>query len=146
MPDVRYRMWTKNVGKPKISLTPPLRSLPPTTEEFIEHVKRAHSQCCIWKSAMDQSPPQLNPLKYGWFRDDTRKSLEPVMLPDNVTIAPDSVLQMIRCGSLQQTKCSIARCECFVLKFSCTIFCGCNGDGSCVNSLQDGGNVWRVWR
>lgn len=47
MSDIRYRMWLKNMGTGKKNKTMKLCALPPTTEAFAEHVKRAHFQVCI---------------------------------------------------------------------------------------------------
>jgi hypothetical protein len=45
----------------------------------------------------------------------------PVTLPQNVSIAPSEVLEMIKCGCTTDTPCSTAMCEYHNL----AIFCGC---------------------
>ncbi len=43
-----------------------LQSRPPTTEDFRENINRAHFQICIWKAALQQDQPELDPLEFGW--------------------------------------------------------------------------------
>ena len=44
----------------------------------------AHFQACIWKAALDDEPPNLDPLKFGWVKDDLVKSLSAVLVPQDV--------------------------------------------------------------
>ena len=49
MSEARKKMsLAAKVGKGSTS-TPHLNNLPPTTEAFVENVKRAHIQACVWK-------------------------------------------------------------------------------------------------
>ncbi len=60
-----------------------------------ENTKRAHFQACIWKAALDEEPPKLDPLKFGWVKDDSSKSLSAISLPMCISSASLlSVLQM----------------------------------------------------
>ena len=117
-------------AKPKLTKAPKLKSLPPTKEAFELHVLRAHIQTAIWKSANDSRPPELEPTKYGCERDVVSKSLVPITLPPDVTLAPPEVLELIRCGCSSQTPCS---CRCSVAKLSCTVLCACHGEAVCGN-------------
>ena len=47
----RIDVWLRKMAKPKLSKTPELKSLPPTTEAFEQNVRRAHILTAIWKSA-----------------------------------------------------------------------------------------------
>ena len=87
---VRQKVWSSWEGKAP-SCAPKLCSLPPTSESFVENVKRAHLQACVWKQATELDPPELNPVDFGW----SIKSLNPVMLPKNIKLAPPEVLQLI---------------------------------------------------
>ena len=49
MSNARLTAWAAKTGKGQVS-TPRLCSLPPTTEAFVENVKRAHHQASIWRS------------------------------------------------------------------------------------------------
>ena len=77
MSDIRYDVWLTKTGNKNVRKTPKLQSLPPTTESFFENVKRAHIQTCIWKSAMDAQPPDLDPTNFGWTKDERNKVLVP---------------------------------------------------------------------
>ena len=47
--DVHKDVWPTKMGKPKITTTPDLKVLPPTTEAFEQNVRHAHIQMAIWK-------------------------------------------------------------------------------------------------
>ena len=65
MSDVRYQQWPSKTAKKKSSSRPSLKTLPPTTESFREHVKRAHFQVAVWKSTTMADPPKLDPVNFG---------------------------------------------------------------------------------
>ena len=73
MYSVRYKVWVSRTGRKGASILPKLKSLPPTTEALRENVKRAHFQACIWKSAVQQDPSELDPL-------DTRRTNRCILL------------------------------------------------------------------
>ena len=50
----------------KRHVPPKLSSLPPTMAAFRLHCQRAHFQIALWKAAGMSSPPDLDPLQYGW--------------------------------------------------------------------------------
>ena len=130
--DVRFHFWSTLTGKHKAVLAPPLKTLPPTTEAFAEHVKRAHLQCAIWRSAMEPTGPTLDPLQYGWCYDSSTKALVAAKVPTGTEVAPPQVLQMIKCGCGKSPLCSY-KCNCASSNLSCTVFCGCLGEGNCQN-------------
>ena len=70
MTDVRcYNVWVSKTGRNSTSLLPKLKvAMPPTNEVFKENSKRAHFQACIWKAALDEEPPNIDPLKFGWVK------------------------------------------------------------------------------
>ena len=41
------------------------KATPPTLEAFKENIKRPHFQACIWEAALDEKPPNHDPLKFG---------------------------------------------------------------------------------
>ena len=61
---------------------------------FRGNVKREHLQACVWKQATELDHPELNPVDYGWEKNEATKSLNPVMLPKNIKLAPPEVLQL----------------------------------------------------
>jgi hypothetical protein len=133
MSTLRYNVWSSKMANTKLSAAPELRSLPPTTAAFEPHVYRAHYQAAIWRAALDPNPPTLDPVQYGWSRDQTSNMLVPVPLPSGVSPAPQDVLKMIRCGCSSNRPCSTMRCSCSPARLSCSMFCGCNGMEECQN-------------
>ena len=75
MTDVRYKVWVSKTGRKSACLLPKLKAIPLTLEAFKENTKRAHFQACIRKAVLDEEPPNLDPLKFGWVKDDLAKSL-----------------------------------------------------------------------
>ena len=74
----RYQSWLTKRANRKVTTSPKLKSLPPTPEAFVENVRRAHLQVCIWKSALAADPPDLDPTDFGCHKDETQKCLVPV--------------------------------------------------------------------
>lgn len=132
MTEARIKVWLSKTGRKSASKVPKLCSLPPTMEVFQENVKRAHFQCVIWKSAL-QEPPHLDPTQYGWFRDEETKSLRPIMLPPTKLPAPDYVLKLVCCSCASETPCNTSRCGCVSANLTCTAFCHCEGSSTCKN-------------
>ena len=66
MSSIRYKVWVSSIGRKEASILPKLKSLPPTVEACRENVKRAYFQDCICKAALQQDPPELDPLEFGW--------------------------------------------------------------------------------
>ena len=132
MSNARLTAWAGKTGKGQVSV-PKLCSLPPTTEAFVENVKRAHQQASMWRSAKDEDPPVLDVEKYGWKKDKVNRLLVPTSIPEAVNLAPDSVLKLIRCGCKSGTPCNSSRCGCRSANLSCTVFCACH-DGGCGNA------------
>ncbi|KAG0693094.1 hypothetical protein GWK47_027653 [Chionoecetes opilio] len=52
MSDIRYRNWISSMVRKSAASVHQLKTLPPTSGAFVENVKRAHFQACIWKSAL----------------------------------------------------------------------------------------------
>ena len=52
----------------------------------------------MWRSLEGSNPPELDAEMYGWVKDSKLKTLQPVLLPANVELAPETVMRMIRCG------------------------------------------------
>ena len=73
---VRYEVLVAKTGRKGIKKIPELKTLPPTSESFAENVKRVHLQTAIWKSAEEQSPPDLDPTLFGWTKEPTTGSLK----------------------------------------------------------------------
>ena len=65
MTEARINVWTAKIWRKAASKVPKLCSLPPTTEAFQLNVRRSHFQCAIWRRALMQEPPNLDPTEYG---------------------------------------------------------------------------------
>ena len=128
--DVRQKIWSRKVSR-SIGAAPKLQSLPPTNEAFTENVARAHLQVAIWKQALELNPPNVDPLTHGWTRHDGPTSLTPTTIPDNVPLAPDDILKMIKCSCNSATPCNSRRCGCQNVNMPCTSFCTYQGGDGC---------------
>ena len=125
-------MWKLKTGKSGAS-SPKLCSLPPTNEAFMENVRRCHLQVAIWKSALIDSPPQIEPCQYGWELDQ-QGVLIPCTVSAGTNLAPPIILKLIRCNC-KTSSCQTASCSCS--RIGCTIFCLCGGGESCRNPLTN---------
>ena len=128
MSETRWRVWASKTGRTSAVPTK-LCSLPPTSEAFKENVKRAHHQAIMWRSLEDSSLPELHVEKYGWVKDSKLKTLQPVLIPTNVELAPETVMRLIRCGCKSVNPCRTLSCSCKRDGLNCTIFCACYASG-----------------
>lgn len=135
MSNVRFDVWLTKMTIKNNKQTPKLQSLPPTSESFSENVKRAHLQTCIWKSAMDSEPPDLDPTTFGWIKDTDSKILTPLTIPADRLPAPPIVLQIICCRCASDQPCATARCSYYESQIPSTILCNCFLTSNCQNSL-----------
>ena len=131
MTTARKKVWCKKVAKS--SCAPKLNSLPPTTQSFNENVKRAHLQACIWKNADKPDPPKIDPTKCGWEKNESDKTLEPIMVPKDTLMAPEDILKLLKCFCQSETACRSRRCKCYGAGLPCTIFCVCGAELACCN-------------
>ena len=133
MSECRQWLWVKKTAKSMGA--PKLCSLPPTTEAFVENIKRAHFQAAHWYAALESNPPSLNPCDYGWESDTRNKTLSAVPISADVLLAPDYVLRLIRCGCESANPCKSGNCRCTGQQISCSIFCACTGGLCCFNKF-----------
>ena len=84
----RRTIWiNKTDGAKKTAKPPALQSLPPADEALEINIKRVHYMVILWKNSITGTPPELDPLVYGWEKDG--ESLRPIMLPDGIDVAPE---------------------------------------------------------
>ena len=96
MNDLRYSMFTKMKDTPKLNM------LPPTDENLVHHLKRAHLQCMIWKAADQDNPPKVDQQQFGWeIKDDL---LRPSI--DGCPPAPPSIMKVIACKCKSKAPCA----------------------------------------
>ena len=128
--EIHYAIWASKMANIKLTSAPKLKSLPPTTGAFKNHVHRAHHQTAIWKSSLAPDPSQM--CNTAGDTDDN-STLSLVMLPVDVSPVPVDVLQIIKCGCSTEHPCSSGRCGCVVAQMSCSMFCRCHATPECNN-------------
>ena len=82
-------------------------------KSFKKHVGRAYSQLYIWRSAHLSVINPLDPLQYGWEKQ------EKVYLPSTTEdpLAPGAVIEMVSCKSCKL--CTDGKCLCRLVNQSC---------------------------
>ena len=135
MSDTRFKAWFSKTGNKRTRKIPDLKSLPPKTEAFTEHSKRAHLQTAIWYSALQKNPPDIQPTDFGRIKVAVSRSLAPLEIPQNTLSAPPELLENIRCGCKTDHLCGASRCDCFSSHLPRTVFCSCYETGVCQNRL-----------
>ena len=80
-----------------------------------------------------QDPDVPDPFNLGWVRDPDNY---PVPLLSDVAVAPESVVELVRCGC-GVSKCS-ARCTCRQHNLTCTESCKCGAGEECTNTGFNG--------
>ena len=133
MSAVRFDVWSSKMVNKICTSAPELKSLPPTTDAFKQHVYQAHFQAALWRAILDADPPVCDHIHHGWSHDQTSNILLPVPLLPDVYPAATEVLRMIRCGCSSVRPCSTNRCSCSAARLSCSMFCGCHGMLECQN-------------
>lgn len=127
---VRANIFRKRIAG-KRHIPPKLSSLPPTMASFQAHIKRAHFQAVLWQAAGEPSPPDLDPVEYGWQLHQL--TLRPALGLDAQLPAPDEILNLVRCSC--KTGCSTVQCTCTKMSVTCTAFCKCRGTIACNNPM-----------
>ena len=131
MSECRKRLWAQKTAKS--CGAPKLCSLPPTTEAFMQNLKRAHLQVAQWYAALESDPPPHDPRDYGWKADDINKLLSATTVAEGDCLAPDCVLNVIRCGCDSESSCKRGTCGCTCHQISCAIVCASGSGLSCLN-------------
>ena len=133
MSALRFRVWTSKMSANRLTSAPELKTIPPTTAAFEQHVRRAHYQTMVWRAAREDGPPSQDPRQFGWTNDGTSSLLLPVALPPDVSAVPEGILKLIKCGCAATHPCATARCSCVAAKLSCSVFCACHAENECYN-------------
>ena len=94
MSNTRLKMWKQRFAKSSTTAKF-LSTLPPTTEAFTQNVLRAHLQTYIWKSSLQRNPVKLDPLDYGFKTNEITSKLDPILIPENISLAPEALLKLI---------------------------------------------------
>ena len=110
-----------------------VEKLSPTPGAWREHILRAHLQANIWQQDLVSQPSIPESALLGWSESDGH--LKPVLT--RVSIAPESILQLVRCNCKQPDKragtlCH-GRCSCKKANVVCTELCKCEAEDRCNN-------------
>ena len=120
MTQARANLWKTKVGR-RSSTMPKLCSLPPTDLAFMENLKRAHFQRCIWKHALDLNVPDLNPVQYGWTKDKAVERLAAVHVPPNTDLTLSYIQGLIKCSCSSDPPYVSANCSCKKAGMPCSV-------------------------
>ena len=124
MNTLRYNIFSQKKDPPKI------KSLPPTDEAAVQHIKRAHLQTIIWDAADQINSPDVDVINFG-YQLDNNDIPQPVYGPTDV-IPPD-LQKVVACTCSSNNPCGTNRCSCKLSSLSCTTYCKCIADTNCHN-------------
>lgn len=116
-----------------LSTTQGIEKLPPTQGSLHEIIRRAHYQCIIWGQTLVPQPTVGSPTDFGWSLSEASGDFLPIL--SRVPLAPDSILQLVRC-KCTKSQCG-GRCSCRENDLPCTELCKCDPDG-CKNLADVG--------
>ena len=54
-------------------------------------------------------------------------------ISDDVALAPDALLKVLKCGCSGLIQCRTNRCRCSQSNLACSVFCACQGGQRCIN-------------
>ena len=130
MSEARFQLYTRISGKAL-----KLMSLPPTEQNLLLHILRAHLQTILAKAADQQGPPDLDVMKYGW---DIKDGIPTTAISDQPP-GPKGLMDVIRCSCRAHGKaCSTDACSYHHSKISCTVYCACVSSDDCFNLYKQG--------
>lgn len=99
--------------------------LPPTQNALRHHLRRVHHQVTVWMQAVVTTQLVPDPTESGgWRKDQDGTCLTPILMSKESV--PAACLQLVTCG--YKTKCSTAKCTCYIKGLVCTGACGCGAD------------------
>ena len=101
-----------------------LELLPPTSNAFMQHVKRTIYQAVhCWGQCLQSQPIKHDPSQWGWSKNDDEWNPVWTTLPQVSQI----------CSELRHCSCQkgcLGNCKCVKANLSCTALCHC--DGECI--------------
>ena len=119
---LRHHMFAQRVSTKMAQVDP--AKLPPTSSAAKFHSLRVYLQICMMKS----SACSLNPEDWGWLQENN--VFYPIVTDQSP--APDSLLQLIKCGC--KGNCATRACTCVSNGMKCAIACeNCKGS-ACTNA------------
>ena len=123
---LRYKIFSTMLKVPS------LKSLPPTDDSLVLHLKRAHIQAMLWKAVDRNQPPNVDLCDYGWEMSAGTPSPVRASKP----VGPPELLKVIACRCSSDTPCRRNNCNCSSAGLSCTTFCKCEANTDlCQNTF-----------
>ena len=124
----------------KICSTTSTHNLLATDEALQMNIKLSHHVAIMWENCVIVKLPQLNPCEYSWEKNEGEKPLRPIMLPTWIKIAPDEILQTIRCKCVS-TKCNKNKCSYVRAGLNCSQFCDCQQSDDQIDMHMDDNEI-----
>ena len=105
-----------------------LEKLPPTSSSIRFHIKRAYIQAHVWLHSYFVESIEIDPVEYGYERDETEELLIPIITPE-LTV-PEELPMPCKC-----IKCARETvCVCRINAVKCCQYCNCQSK-DCKNPL-----------
>ena len=115
-----FNIWQSKTGCNKTTYFK-LPSVPPTSEAFGLHARRALHQACIWRAVLCSDLSVLGDIQYGWLADYATETTLPVALPAANMHAPAGVSSLLCCTCRTKPPCSNRKCSCHRSGMTCSI-------------------------
>ena len=97
--------------------------LPPTSNAFLQHVKRTiHQAIHTWGQCLLKNPEVHDPCKWGWISNGDKWTPLWMTIPEVSKICKE--LESCKC----KNKVCAGNCNCSKKKYVCTALCSCDGD------------------
>ena len=120
-----YICKTDNINEGRFQIfcssAPEERSLPPTKDCLLQHLRRAKYQARIWKLATTAIMNCPSPVGHGWQMVDGKLQ---VLWMEGDVASPD-ILKLSYCRC-KKTLCGSGRCSCVTAGLRCSDICQCS--------------------
>ena len=120
MDEMRYLLFCQDRQKSE--------ALPPTSDSFIQHLKRANYQILVWRKSLIGKQDLPEPQCSVWKEEDG--VLCPILMTSDPT--PESIIELTTCNCKKSLRRST--CSCANTRLCYTEACFCMAEpGSCLN-------------
>ena len=90
----------------------------------------------MWRSSLDTDPPTVDIYHHGWDKEGETKYVVPMLVNKDVSLVPEEILKVFRCGCSSDNPCKSGHCSCTKSNLPCSTFCECEGGISCRNPFK----------
>jgi hypothetical protein len=133
MTEYRQQLWAQETGK---SIAAPKLVCLQQLKDWRKNVYTAQFQIEHWYSALNQDPTPFNALDYEWKVDEANKCMIPRSVAEGITHVPEQIMKLVKYGCVSQPPSKGVNCGCNGHQLSCTMFCVCGGDCTCLNHFN----------